>query len=89
VRSTPEGGAQGGDLGWQAVPRDDPALPHAGHQRLSADHGSTRFDQRHQHVKGTPAELDWPTVGEHLAAAWQHLESTERDACRWFGARSR
>jgi hypothetical protein len=47
--------------------------------------GSARFDQRHQHVEGAPAELDRPAVGEHLAAVWQHLEATERDTRQSFG----
>jgi hypothetical protein len=27
-----------------------------------------------------------PTVGEHLAAVWQHLEATECQPQRWLGS---
>jgi len=40
----PEGGAQGRNLGCQTIFFDDPARPHARHQRMSADDGPARFD---------------------------------------------
>jgi hypothetical protein len=43
------------------------------------------FDQRHQHVKGAPAELDRLAVGDQLAAMRRYPETPERDARRWFG----
>jgi len=81
----PEGGAQGCNLGCQTIFLDDPARPHAGHQRLFADDGSARFDQRHQHIEGAPAELDRPAVGKQLAAVWQHSETTECQPQRRIG----
>jgi hypothetical protein len=71
-------GAQGCNLGCQTIFFDDAARPHTRHQRVFADDGSVRFDQRYQHVEGAPAELDGPAVGEHLAAVWQHLPAKAR-----------
>jgi hypothetical protein len=80
-----EGGAQRRNLGCHTIFPDDPARPHARHQRVLADDGSAALDQRHQHVERAPAELDRPAVGEQLAAVRQQLEATERDTRRWLG----
>jgi hypothetical protein len=37
---------------------DDPVGPYARHQRVLADDLAARLNQRHQHVKSAPAELD-------------------------------
>jgi hypothetical protein len=71
----------------QIVLLDGPVRPHACHQRVLADDRSTRLDYRHQHVKGAPAELDRPAVGEQLAAMRQYPETPERDARLWLGGR--
>jgi hypothetical protein len=42
-------------------------------------------DKRHQHVKGAPAEVDRPTLGEKLAAMRHDPEAAELDDRRRFG----
>jgi hypothetical protein len=56
VRIGPEGLPQRRNLGLQVL--DDPVRPYAPHQRVFADDGSARLDQRHQRIEGAPAELD-------------------------------
>jgi hypothetical protein len=82
----PEGGAQGCNLGCQTIFLDDPARPHAGHQRVFADDGSARLDQRHQNIEGAAAELDRSAVSKQLAVFRQHSETTERHAQRRVGS---
>jgi hypothetical protein len=48
----------------QIVLLDDPARPHARHQRVFGDHGSARLNQRHQYVEGAPAKLDQLAICE-------------------------
>jgi len=42
------------------------------------------LDQRHQHIKGAPAEVDPPTVGEQLAAMRHNPEVAELDVSPVF-----
>ena len=81
----PEGRAQRRNLRLKGVLLHDPVRPDARHQRVFADDGATRLDQRHQHVEGTAAQLQRLAVGKQLPAMRQHLETTEGQACRWFG----
>jgi hypothetical protein len=55
----------------QDILLDDPVRPHASHQRLLADHGATRLDQRQQYVMRAPAKPDWLTVGKQFTAIWR------------------
>jgi hypothetical protein len=80
-----EGGAQRRNVRLQIVFLDDPVGPHARHQRVLADDGSPRLDQRHQHVEAAAAELDRSAVGEQLATMRQHLKTSEREVPRCFG----
>jgi hypothetical protein len=63
--------AQRRNLHLQDILLDDPVRPHASHQRLLADHGATRLDQRQQYVMRAPAKPDWLTVGKQFTAIWQ------------------
>jgi len=68
-RSAPESGAQCRNLNLQIVFLDDAIRPYALDQGLLTDDRSLRIDQCHEHVKSTPADLDWSSVGKELAAA--------------------
>jgi hypothetical protein len=80
-----ESGTQSRNLQLQIIFLDDPIGPHAGHQSIFGNYCSPRLDQRHQQVKGAPAELDRPAIGEQLAATRQQQKAPERDARRCFG----
>src|SRR5271165_1532601 len=77
--------AQCRDLGWQIVLVDNPTWPDTLQQRLLSDDGAARFDQHHQHIERTSAQLHRPVVGEQLAAMQQHPEPAEVDCCWRFG----
>jgi hypothetical protein len=69
-------------VGLQVVFLDDLAGPYPRHQRVLADDRPARLDQRHQYIKGAPAELNRLSVSYHFAAMRQHPEPPEPDARR-------
>jgi hypothetical protein len=55
------------------------------HQPVLADDSPLPLNKRHQYIKGAPAEVDRPTVGEELAAIRHDPETAELDDRRRFG----
>jgi hypothetical protein len=55
------------------APQDAP------HQRILAQNVAARLDKRHQHLEGTPAELDRPAFDEDLAAIRENRDASELD----------
>ena len=58
-----QGYAQRPDLSPQIALFYDPSWPDAADEFVFGDDGSVGLDQRHEHIKGPPAELYRPTVG--------------------------
>ncbi|HEX6442948.1 MAG TPA: hypothetical protein VF007_12225 [Stellaceae bacterium] len=75
-----EGRPQRRDLRLQSVLLDNAVGPDPRHQRVLAEHGTGRLDQRHQHVERSPAEPCWTAVDQQFPAMRQHPETPERDA---------
>jgi hypothetical protein len=79
VAVAPECFAQRRDLNLEDAFLDDSPRPDSLHQLVFAEDFAMGLDEGHQHVKRTPAELDWLAVGKQFAAMRHDPETAELD----------
>ena len=71
--------AQGGDLNFEVLIRNNNARPHPVEKLLLCDERAVGLQQDQKEVEGASAELDRITVGEQPPPAQQHAETSEFD----------
>jgi hypothetical protein len=74
-------------LGLKGVFLNVAVGPDPAHQRVLAEDSPASLDQRHENIKGTPADPDRSAVEQKLAAMRQNPEAAELDDRRRLGHR--